>query len=41
MDLNRVVEETLSLVAHPLKTAQMHVVKQLTDGLPPVLRLRQ
>ena len=36
VDLNRVVEETLSLVAHPLKTSQIRVVKQLTDGLPPV-----
>jgi len=36
VDLNRLVEETLSLVAHPLKTSQIRVVKQLTDGLPPV-----
>jgi len=36
VDLNRVVEETLSLVAHPLKTSQIRVVKQLTEGLPPV-----
>ena len=36
VDLNRVVEETLSLVAHPLKTSQIRVVKQLSDGLPPV-----
>src|SRR5271169_1085106 len=36
VDLNRVVEETLSLVAHPLKTSQIQVVKQLTEGLPPV-----
>ena len=36
VDLNRVVEETLSLVAHPLKTSQIQVVKQLTDGIPPV-----
>lgn len=36
VDLNRLLEETLSLVAHPLKTSQIQVVKQLTDGIPPV-----
>jgi len=36
IDVNRVVEETLSLVAHPLKTSQIHIVKQLSDSLPPV-----
>ena len=36
VDVNRVVEETLSLVAHPLKTAQIQVVKQLGETLPPV-----
>ena len=36
IDVNRVVEETLSLVAHPLKTSQIQVVKQLGDGLPAV-----
>jgi len=36
IDVNRVVEETLSLVAHPLKTSQIHIVKQLGDALPPV-----
>jgi two-component system, NtrC family, sensor kinase len=36
VDVNRVVEETLSLVAHPLKTSQIQVVKQLSAGLPPV-----
>jgi two-component system, NtrC family, sensor kinase len=36
VDVNRVVEETLSLVSHPLKTSQIQVVKQLTDGLPAV-----
>ena len=36
VDLNRVVEETLSLVAHPLKTSQIRVVKQLGEGLPAV-----
>jgi PAS domain S-box-containing protein len=36
VDVNRVVEETLSLVAHPLKTSQVQVVKQLGQGLPSV-----
>jgi two-component system, NtrC family, sensor kinase len=36
VDLNRVVEETLSLVAHPLKTSQIQVVKQLSEGIPAV-----
>src|SRR6267142_1300687 len=36
IDVNRVVEETLSLVAHPLKTSQIRVVKQLGETLPPV-----
>ena len=36
IDVNRVVEETLSLVAHPLKTSQIQIVKQLGETLPPV-----
>jgi len=36
VDVNRVVEDTLSLVAHPLKTSQIQVVKQLSEALPPV-----
>ncbi len=36
VDVNRVVEETLSLVAHPLKTSQIQVVKHLTEGIPAV-----
>lgn len=36
VDVNKVVEETLSLVAHPLKTSQIQVVKHLTDGIPAV-----
>jgi PAS domain S-box-containing protein len=36
VDVNRVVEETLSLVSHPLKTSQIQVVKHLADGLPAV-----
>ncbi len=36
VDLNRVVEDTLSLIAHPLKTSQIRVVKQLAENIPPV-----
>jgi len=36
IDVNRVVEETLSLVAHPLKTLHIQVVKQLGEPLPAV-----
>ena len=36
VDVNRVVEETLSLVAHPLKTSHIQVVKELGETLPPV-----
>ena len=36
VDVNKVVEETLSLVAHPMKTSQIHVVKNLGDALPSV-----
>ena len=36
IDVNRVVEETLSLVAHPLRTSQIQIVKQLGQTLPPV-----
>src|SRR6266567_1466526 len=36
IDVNRVVEETLSLVAHPLKTSRIQVMKQLGEPLPPV-----
>jgi two-component system NtrC family sensor kinase len=36
VDVNRVVEETLSLVAHPLKSSQIQVVKELCESLPPV-----
>lgn len=36
VDVNKVVEETLSLVAHPLKTSQIQVVKNLGDSLPTV-----
>ena len=36
IDVNRVVEETLSLVAHPMKTSQIQIVKQLGERLPAV-----
>jgi PAS domain S-box-containing protein len=36
IDVNRVVEETLSLVAHPLKTSRIQIVREFGDGLPPV-----
>ena len=36
IDVNRVVEETLSLVAHPMRTAQIQVVKHLGETLPAV-----
>ncbi len=36
IDVNRVVEETLSLVAHPLKTSQIQVVRQFGESLPAV-----
>jgi two-component system, NtrC family, sensor kinase len=36
VDVNKVVEETLSLVAHPMKTSQIQVVKNLGDALPSV-----
>ncbi|HEV1994638.1 MAG TPA: ATP-binding protein [Candidatus Acidoferrum sp.] len=37
VDVNRLVEETLSLVAHPMKTSRVQIVKQLGESLPPVL----
>jgi len=37
VNLNAVVEETLSLVSHPFKTARVHVIKSLQKQLPPVL----
>ena len=36
ISVNQVLEETLSLMAHPLKSSQIHVVKQLADSLPAV-----
>jgi len=37
VNLNAVVEETLSLVTHPFKTARVNVLKTLQTELPPVL----
>jgi two-component system, NtrC family, sensor kinase len=37
VNLNSVVEETLSLMAHPLKTAHVRVTRNLQQELPPVL----
>ena len=37
LDLNSVLEETLTLVQHPFKSAQVNVIKNYTDELPPVL----
>jgi two-component system, NtrC family, sensor kinase len=37
VNLNHVVEETLSLVAHPFKTAHVQVMRNLQQELPPVL----
>jgi len=36
VNVNRVVEDTLALVSHPLKTSQIQVVKNLSEGLPAV-----
>src|ERR1700751_1431504 len=36
VDANRVVEDTLSLVSHPLKSSQIQVVKHLAEELPAV-----
>jgi two-component system NtrC family sensor kinase len=37
VDLNSVVEETLSLVAHPFRTARVQVIRNLQTQLPAVL----
>ena len=37
VDLNSVVEETLTLVQHPFKTARVSVINTLAKELPPVL----
>jgi len=36
VNLNTVLEEALSLVSHPFKTARITVIKSLGRGLPPV-----
>jgi two-component system NtrC family sensor kinase len=37
VDLNAVIEETLALVAHPLRTGRIAVIKSLADDLPAIL----
>jgi two-component system NtrC family sensor kinase len=37
VNLNGVIEETLSLVTHPFRTAHVNVIKMLQTDLPPVL----
>ena len=37
VDVNHVLEETLTLVQHPFKTAQVKVIKNYTQELPTVL----
>ncbi len=37
VNLNEVLEETLTLVQHPFKTAQVTVIKNYKNELPPVL----
>jgi two-component system, NtrC family, sensor kinase len=37
VDINSVLEETLTLVQHPFKTAQVNVIKNYNSKLPPVL----
>ena len=41
IDVNRVVEETLSLVAHPLKTSQIQVVQAVGRNASGGARVRQ
>src|ERR1700676_663604 len=36
VNVNHVLEETLSLMAHPLKSSQIQIVKQLGESLPAV-----
>ena len=36
INVNSVLEETLSLLAHPLKSSRIQIVKQLGDPIPPV-----
>jgi two-component system, NtrC family, sensor kinase len=37
VDLNSVIDETLTLVQHPFRTAQINVVRSFQQTLPPVL----
>ena len=35
VDLNSVLEETLTLVQHPFSTAQVNVIRNHTENFPP------
>ena len=37
VDLNRVIQDTLTLLEHQFKTARIHVVPELDPQLPPIL----
>jgi two-component system, NtrC family, sensor kinase len=37
VDLNRVIQDTLTLLEHQFKTARIHVAADLHPGLPPIL----
>jgi signal transduction histidine kinase len=37
VDLNRVIQDTLTLLEHQFKTARIHVVPELHPQLPPIL----
>jgi two-component system, NtrC family, sensor kinase len=37
VNVNSIVEDTLALVAHPLKTSRVNVIKNLQEDLPAVL----
>jgi PAS domain S-box-containing protein len=37
VNLNMVIEETLSLVSHPFRTSRINVIRALAQDLPPVL----
>jgi two-component system, NtrC family, sensor kinase len=37
VNMNSVLEETLVLVSHPLKTARVEVVRKMQEELPPIL----
>lgn len=37
VDLNSILDETLSLVQHPFKTARVNVIRNFSEGLPAML----